>query len=128
MPVRGVDFLEVAQICSQLDTEIGYRNTVARSYYAMYHQVIELLEVLPYPKEGVGCHSSLIQYLQNPSPDEKCDRTALKRLAMMLKAAKTNRVKADYRLDSHIFNKCLSDDSMAGAKRLFDLCEESKVA
>lgn len=128
MAVKASDFIAVAEACVQLGSEIGYRNAVARSYYAMYHQVLDLLAEQPYQKNGVGVHSSLIQYLQNPSPEEECDRTNLKRLALMLKAAKTNRVKADYNLDSTIFNKCVSEDAIASAQRLFVLCEKSKVA
>ena len=127
MTTKPETFIDIAEHCHQLKTEFGYRNSVARSYYGMYHQVIDTLKEQPFQKEGAGCHSSLIQYLQNPSPDEECDKTKLRRIGIMLKAGKDNRVKADYKLNLDIFTECFSSDSIAAARRLQVLCEETKV-
>lgn len=125
MSVEPIQFLTVAEASHELSNEIGYRNSVSRSYYAMFHQVKSILKIQPHPKHDKGVHGSLIDYLAKPSPDEEIDSTILKRLSFMLRTSRDMRNKADYQLDQDIFDINSSSDAINRAKRLNVLCIEA---
>ncbi len=121
MSVLSKDFLNFATDSVQRADEIGYRNAVARSYYAMFHEVRAL--VVSLPNYSAHAHDGLIQYLKNPDKDEPYDRMALRGLAAMLQQQKGKRVVADYDLGSDV-NSNDALESVRAAERLFQKCQE----
>lgn len=123
MSVTSNDFLIFAEHAKTLGSEIGYRNTIARAYYAMFHHVQALL--VSCPKFVGGTHQGLADYLTKAIPTEPYDKTSLRRLAAMLNQQKGCRNIADYELDKTL---TLTDAqaTLDAAKRLFDLCQEMK--
>jgi len=119
--VLSKDFLNFATDSVQRKDEIGHRNAVARSYYAMFHEVRDLLVALP--NYSSHAHDGLIQYLKNPDKDEPYERMALRGLAAMLQQQKGKRVVADYDLDSDV-NSNDALESIRVAERLFQKCQE----
>ncbi|HIC8859654.1 hypothetical protein E5E96_21005 [Aeromonas sp. 1805] len=115
------DFLIFATDSAQRADEIGYRNAVARSYYAMFHEVRDL--VVSLPNFSSHAHDGLIQYLKNPDKDEPYDRMALRGLAAMLQQQKGKRVIADYDLVGDV-NSNDALESIRTAERLFQKCHE----
>ncbi|EJO9909268.1 hypothetical protein ACEV90_13375 [Vibrio parahaemolyticus] len=91
----------VKQSLSSATTEIEFRNIISRSYYGMYHGVLEILTCDPVPIQGVGCHESLKHYLvsYDAKQNEPYDKNDLRRLKTFLEIYKTLRKKADYNLD-----------------------------
>ncbi|MBJ6928181.1 hypothetical protein GU271_11290 [Vibrio cholerae] len=105
MPVCSKDFLSLVQSATTVaNHEIDYRNIISRSYYGMYHGVLEILTKQPIPIKGVGCHESLKEYLTSydAKRDEPFDRKDLQRLKTLLEIYKAKRTKADYELDEEI--------------------------
>lgn len=108
MPVTSKDFLSlVQQATPQATCEMDYRNVISRSYYGMYHGVLEMLTKRPVPIKGAGCHESLKDYLTSydAKKDEPYNPKDLQRLKTFLEIYKTKRRKADYDLDEEIFQK-----------------------
>ena len=99
MPVKGKDFLEVAQQNKELGTEIGHRQAVSRAYYAGYHSVCDLIEG-PIPNyRGGSKHSSLITYLGNRN-DEPFDQRKLLRLSVVLRMTRDKPPRSGLRTSS----------------------------
>ncbi|MFM4993845.1 hypothetical protein ACEUCK_18185 [Aeromonas veronii] len=121
MSVFSKDFLSFATDSVQRADEIGYRNAIARSYYAMFHEVREL--VVSLPNYSSHAHDGLIQYLRNPNKDEPYDKMALRGLAAMLQQQKGKRVVADYDLSSDV-NSSDALESIKTAERFFQKCQE----
>ncbi|WP_041942594.1 hypothetical protein [Vibrio furnissii] len=106
MPVSSKDFLSLVQSATtNASCEIDYRNIISRSYYGMYHGVLELLTKRPIPIKGVGCHESLKNYLTSydAKRDEPYNPKDMQRLKTFLEIYKTKRKKADYDLDEEVF-------------------------
>lgn len=125
MPVKSADFLNVAEvICENNPQEIQVRCAISRSYYSMYHRVLEVLDNEPLQYVGKGSHSSLIHYLQTDAEhDESIDHSQLRRLSYMLNAEREKRVVADYRLE-HQLDMAHAQASISAAKKLSELCNQ----
>ncbi|MFM5879920.1 HEPN domain-containing protein [Aeromonas sanarellii] len=121
MSVLSKDFLDFATDAVKRTDEIGYRNAVARSYYAMFHEIRIMLISLP--RFRANGHAGLIDYLKDPHSDEPYDRVALRELASMLKQQKGKRVTADYALDFDV-SKSDALASIKTAERFFQKCQE----
>lgn len=123
MPVTSSDFLTFAEHAKTLGTEIGYRNTIARSYYAMFHQVQESLVACP--KFVGGTHQGLADYLTKANPTEPYEKRYLRGLAAMLNQQKGRRNIADYELDK-TFTLSDAQSALDSAERLFRMCQEMR--
>ncbi len=125
MPVTTNDLVQHSQsLFSTASNESEYRSVVSKSYYAMYHSVLSILDNQPPRCNGEGVHASLISYLQ--SYDVKtCERhnhMSLKALAMVLAQYKDKRVIADYKLDLTV-TKDQANDIVNAVTRLKDKCD-----
>ncbi|CAH8187764.1 conserved hypothetical protein [Vibrio aestuarianus] len=127
MPVNPEDFLSESQnLLTNATSEIQYRSAVSRSYYAMYHKVLSILDQAPrsYPK--MGDHSSLIEYLKSDAEmDESLPFMKLKGLSYMLRQERLKRNEADYDLNDTV-SKSDADASLATAVRCVARCDELK--
>lgn len=99
--------IEILKLASDLQlsaaSEVEFRNTVGRAYYAAYHLALQFYESLPSPgaepTSPLGMHMQLVYRLDNPGipePDERFQ--ASRRLGIKLKGFHRLRIKADYRL------------------------------
>ncbi|OOQ70149.1 hypothetical protein C1S86_11310 [Vibrio parahaemolyticus] len=126
MPARPEDFLQTAKqlIESDNSTEADQRSAISRSYYAMYHKVLSILDKEPWSYSGQGCHASLITYLQNDAANEESiDHRQLKRLSYQLRQSRDNRVIADYELEKEISQNLVSL-SITTAEKCMDLADQ----
>jgi uncharacterized protein (UPF0332 family) len=122
MSVSGNDFLSAAEVYKDLDTEIGYRMCVGRSYYAMYHLVKDLLVFNVPPCNKGGMHEALVVYLQNQCTEPYCKRE-LRKLSYILTQGKTLRKEADYQLDSEDINKQTAETQIQQTMKLIGICD-----
>ena len=97
--------LDLAKEIAAGGQESHLRSAVSRAYYAGYHGCKEWYESLPgvasiSGQEG-GVPQQLINQLQNPAPEVKCQETRMlsKKLSTRLQVFRVQRVKADYFLD-----------------------------
>ncbi|WP_134984300.1 hypothetical protein [Aeromonas hydrophila] len=123
MSVCGQDFYEFATKAITFGDEIAYRNTIARSYYAMYHEVLGTLEHCPTFASSV--HSSLIAYLNAAKTPEAFEVIKLRSLAAMLKQQKAKRCISDYELMENV-TESDAKESLLFAQKLFDKCHEMR--
>jgi uncharacterized protein (UPF0332 family) len=96
--IEAVEFLSSAKelLNKQLVKEVDYRNAASRAYYCAFHTCKKLLEDFPPTQSQIGAeHEKIINGLLNHQ-DKR-----FKALGSMLKDAKDQRVKADYRLDNN---------------------------
>lgn len=125
MPVCGQDFYDFATKAITFGDEIAYRNTIARAYYAMYHEVLGTLEHCPAFSSSV--HSSLIVYLNSAKTSEAFDVIKLRSLAAILKQQKAKRCISDYQLLENV-TESDAKESLLFAQKLFDKCLEMKTS
>lgn len=90
-----LDFAEIHIIDNQKGTEIEFRNSISRAYYAVYLLAKEVAEKLPAPNgidmTKVGSHEKIIVKLdKNPK---------LKRIAHLIQQQKLKRCEADYEIN-----------------------------
>ncbi|WP_323918536.1 hypothetical protein [Aeromonas veronii] len=123
MPITSSDILSFAIHSKSLNTEVGYRNSTARAYYAMFHHVQESL--VSCPKFVGGTHQGLADYLNKANPTEPYDKTYLRRLAAILNQQKGLRNIADYELEQTFFVTD-AQASLDAAHRLFKLSQEMR--
>jgi uncharacterized protein (UPF0332 family) len=121
MAVSGNDFIIAAEACKDLESEIGYRMCVGRSYYAMYHLVKDLLVCNVPPCKKGGMHEALVVYLQTPNAEPYCKKE-LRKLSYILTQGKTLRREADYYLDSDDINKQTAETQIQQAQKLVGIC------
>lgn len=127
MPITSSEFLSSAERCFAEDSEVGYRNTISRAYYALYHEIKENLTSLPaYTKDH---HSSLISYLKNKSENklEPYDPLSLKSMAYKLEQQRLARNEADYDLASCAIDKAMAQQSLLEVKTIFSQWEKMKT-
>lgn len=119
MPSTSADFLQFAENCLLMDCEIGFRNSVSRSYYAMYHEALTNLTALP--KYESNHHSSLIGYLKNKSENkhEPFDAFKMKSLGYRLDQQRRARHEADYDLNDCEVSKDGAESAIEAAKLFF---------
>lgn len=100
MSINSSDFLESAKRCFALSTEVDFRNSVSRSYYAMYHEARTSLTCLP--SYSGSQHSNLIGYLASKAENklEPYDAYKMKLLGYQLNQQRKARHEADYDLQS----------------------------
>lgn len=123
MAVSSSDFLSFASDSLKRGDEIGFRNAVARSYYAMFHEVRTMLTALP--TFGSHAHDGLIQYLNHPDKSEPYDKMSLRALSAMLKQQKGKRAVADYHVND-VISELDAIESIKSAERLFAKCSTMK--
>jgi uncharacterized protein (UPF0332 family) len=93
--IEAIGFLESAKelLNKQSTREVDYRNAASRAYYCAFHVCKKLLEDFPPTQFQTGAeHEKIIKGLLNHQ-DKR-----FKTLGNMLKDAKDQRVKADYKL------------------------------
>lgn len=91
MPIKPDDFYLSSQKGFSSTSEIDRRNAVSRTYYAMYHHVLNTgIEVTPYAGQGV--HQCLIDTMRARSDSKQ------RRASYILENAKKMRHLADYDL------------------------------
>ncbi len=123
MPVCGQDFYDFATKAITFGDEIAYRNTIARSYYAMYHEVLGTLEHCPtFSSSG---HSGLIDYLNSSKTKEAFEVMKLRSLAAILRQQKAKRCIADYQLSEEV-TESDAKESLLFSQKLFDKCFEMR--
>ncbi|MEQ4451722.1 hypothetical protein ACFX4S_14260 [Kosakonia sp. YIM B13605] len=120
--LKSQDILDVAEALMNIQSEAAYRSAISRSYYAMFHAVLEALE--SNPPSSQNHHAALIQYLQNADrePNEKLSARTRKRLSIFLRQERFNRNRADYELSRRMSNK-EAEQSFLTATRFMSLCK-----
>ncbi|EKN4195067.1 TPA: hypothetical protein ACV98Q_000732 [Yersinia enterocolitica] len=121
MPVTSSDFLLFAKDCITRSDEIGYRNAIARAYYAAYHHVLPCM--LHGPKDN---HQGLIDYLKGDAwrtSSEKFEKRSLVALGMSLQSLKDQRIISDYSINSEI-DKIGADSAIRTAEKLIEKCNQ----
>jgi len=100
MPVKPREFLNVAAILTEHNSEAALRSAVSRAYYSAYHHGIHTVDIkLPTTKNLIyagGCH----QQLKAKLLDGKS--TAWRRIAYSVDDLRKSRILADYHLDASI--------------------------
>lgn len=106
MSVEDYELLELAkQIESEAKGEAAYRNSVSRSYYAIYHKASNFHDALPSKgEEGKrgGVHARFISRLNNPTVICEITIKKSKMAGYVCQDMRTRRVDADYKLDKNI--------------------------
>ncbi|HFI1945776.1 TPA: hypothetical protein ACOEXB_004376 [Yersinia enterocolitica] len=126
MPISSLEFLSSAEVCLSEQCEMGYRNSISRGYYALYHEIKENLTCLPaYTRDH---HSSLIKYLRNKAENklEPYDPAKLKSMAYKLEQQRLARNEADYDLSSCKVNQKMAEQSMIEVKSIFSEWQQMK--
>jgi uncharacterized protein (UPF0332 family) len=128
MAIAGEDFLESANRSLDEGDEVGFRNAISRSYYAMYHKVLSTItsEIPRY--SGGGVHSSLLSYLEHSAIGEPYDSREMKKFSYMLKASRDLRCLADYEIGRDDISRVMAEDALLRAKKLIERCTELKDA
>ncbi|MGR5294783.1 hypothetical protein ACPV5U_08755 [Vibrio mediterranei] len=124
MPVKPEEFLSVAENFHKNNpTEIEVRCIVSRSYYAMYHKALSVLDKEPRTYHSKGCHGSLVEYLKQDVGTDEPDKDAMKlrQVSYILEQERANRVRADYHLDDVVTVE-QAGDSIQAANRCIELC------
>lgn len=100
MSVNSDSFMLVAQHDLALGQEIGYRMAVGRSYYAVFHKLLESFNQYQFDHSSSGTHSDVYDYLLNGAGAtyENKDPKQFKIIAYQFMQAKQKRVHADYNL------------------------------
>lgn len=93
MAINNSVFLKFALDCYGRNDEIGFRNSISRSYYAMYHKSLANVEM---PCCTANHHSALINYI-DALGNEKDQK--MKEAARLLRLMRKARNDADYNLD-----------------------------
>lgn len=126
MPVSASDFFESAKQSFEIQDEIGFRNCISRSYYAMYHEVLSILnEDIP-KYAGMGMHSCLLAYLEDRQSPEPYDKNKLSQLSFILRVQRDNRHDADYELDSETIDDVIAENTLAAYRKIAGICSELK--
>ncbi|WED20954.1 hypothetical protein L3Q72_09915 [Vibrio sp. JC009] len=125
MPITPQELLEHAEVLHNNSTsEADYRTTISKSYYAMYHSVLAILDNEPPAVSGQGVHASLISYLdsQDAKDCEQHDPKVLKSLSYILAQYKSKRVLADYKL-RELVSEAHAIETLNAAKNLKAKCD-----
>lgn len=128
MSVSSSHFYESAKTSLAAADEMGFRNCVSRSYYAMYHEVLSVLTESVPSYVGMGSHACLLTYLQDSHSPEPHDKQQLKRLSFILKMQRDKRHDADYELDSDGIDDSVAQDSLDAYEQIQNICAKLKKA
>lgn len=126
MAVQAEEFLSVAKTFhANNPSEIEVRCVISRSYYAMYHKALSVLDKTPREYNSKGCHASLIKYLKDDVVFDEPDKDArtLRRISYILEQERANRVRADYHLGETLTIEN-AGDSISAADRCIALCAQ----
>ena len=109
MPISIADLQGLAnELSEDGSTEAKLRASVSRSYYAAFHALMPLAELLPPSSDArpnakkITHHeleSRLLEWLGSEESAVPAHRELRRQIAGTLQAARAARVKADYRLD-----------------------------
>jgi len=102
------EFASFAEHLAKRSTEIEWRNSVSRAYYAAYHQALSIADRCPPPVSGsMGMHQQLINRFKELGTKEG------RNIAQSLYAMKRLRTVSDYELHNvvmqHHAHQQLSD-------------------
>ncbi|PMJ92843.1 hypothetical protein [Vibrio sp. 10N.261.55.A7] len=125
MPITPQELVDHAdKILNDSSSEVAYRTAVSKSYYAMYHSVLDILENKPPQYNGQGVHASLISYLasHDVKTSETHDANTLKSLSYILAQYKSKRALADYQLLDTV-TEAHAIESLNAAKKLKSRCD-----
>ena len=106
MSVTPIDILRLASdLQLGAATEVEFRNTIGRAYYAAYHLATQFHRSLPQPganpPDALGVHAALVYRLDHPGiPTTDARYRASRLLSIKLKGFHPIRVKADYTLEA----------------------------
>lgn len=119
MAVASTDLLQVAKGCLEQQCEAGYRSSISRAYYAMFHHTLDCLEHVPHYISNH--HSNLIGYMTNKAENkhEPFDSRQLKVLGYNLKQQRDARNEADYELKNVTVSEAMAIHSYTAAKNYF---------
>lgn len=107
MPISPQNLIELSESLFQQDSEVSWRSSVSRSYYAAYHLAKDIVSVCPDNSHFVidsGTHGKLIDRFSSWKPDCPHRQKLGKQVAYILLDMKRSREAADYKLDM-IFRK-----------------------
>lgn len=95
MPVSASDFVSQAECLKNSDLEIDWRTSISRSYYAVYHQAVELARGQGFKATPPSVHGQLFGFLEEKHPTKT---SIVRRMRIMRK----NRNNADYEMNETI--------------------------
>lgn len=107
MSIAVGDLLDLAKDLRANSTEVSWRGSISRAYYAAFHQAGDWHQALPsqgmLPGKPGGKHHDLAGQLSNPTLPATDQRRSLSMsMGYMLRDAHRLRVKADYSLNENI--------------------------
>lgn len=127
MSISPSDLLSQAEgLFAAAQSEAEFRNSIGRAYYAAYHAGLIFHDSLPSkgrdPPRKTGVHADLAFRLASPTIPRTDPRFARSQnIARHLEWLHDKRVKADYRLDTHVMKpECV--EALRRARRAFELC------
>lgn len=124
--IAGNDVLQVAQHCSLMACEAGYRSCISRAYYGVFHETLASLVAIP--NYSSNHHANLIGYMTTPSEhkSEPYDSRTLKVLGYNLKQQRDCRNEADYHLTEVTVSEDMAKASLEAANLYLSKWEELK--
>lgn len=96
MAVSAEELLNLAQELIEGKTEVKFRCSASRAYYAAFHYSKPFTKGLPWPKDAQGAHDGVIKQLTRHPKDEK-----IRNLGHLLNLGKEIRHNADYRIKNN---------------------------
>ncbi|ENU7736862.1 hypothetical protein ACE3YX_003475 [Salmonella enterica] len=99
MAINDSDFLKFAVDCYRRNDEIGFRNSISRSYYAIYHKSLANVEM---PDCTTNHHAALINYIDGLGNKNNQNMKEVARLLRLMRKARND---ADYNLDVTMTDK-----------------------
>lgn len=112
MPVCVSDFVDQAERLKASDQEIDWRTSICRSYYAVYHQAVDLAKVQGFKAVPPSVHKQLFDFLKVKYPSKQ---SIMRRIQVMRK----RRNDADYEIRNEI-SKNIACQQLAESKLLID--------
>ncbi|MBH3307885.1 hypothetical protein I5P84_00265 [Pseudomonas mosselii] len=106
MAVVYKDFLDEAKsLLSGASSEIGFRNSMSRAYYSLYHAAVEYADevhVPPVSSQSGPVHKNLRAFYTDGLYSDKALQSKMKRVGYSLKVLHEGRCKADYELSASV--------------------------
>lgn len=116
MSVTAHDFFSSAEKALLDGTEIGFRNATSRSYYSIYHQMLDFVNRYHQPdptaNQKMSSHERLIERVRLLK-----DTPTARSTAIMLQNMKLQRCISDYEIDTEI-RQLDAELQLATAKRI----------
>ena len=121
MSIADMDLLAFGESLARGNSEIEWRTSVGRSYYAAYHRASDWHSKLPsqgMAQAGQGVHATLIACLTNPTVNGALKMRSMS-VGYMLCHMKAARRKADYELGAHV-DQAEAATTAASAQTMMD--------